>query len=194
MSEPHSAADPGASRRKLITEFGPVILFFIAYRMFDLMVATGVLMLSCTIAVLYSRTKDRRWPVAPLITAVIVLIMGSLTLILQDKTFIKMKPTIVNGLFAATLLGGLACGQLFIKKVLGEALPLDDRGWRKLTIAFVLIFAFLAVLNEILWRSLSEPNWVTVKTFGYPVLMVVFFIGLSPLLKAHMLEAEEPAA
>lgn len=187
-------ADPSAGRRKLLTEFGPVILFFVSYKVWDLMVATGVLMIACTAAVIWSRLKDRRWPVAPMITAVIVLIMGSLTLILQDDTFIKMKPTIVNSLFAGALMVGLAFRQLYLKKVFGDSMPLDEAGWRKLTLAFIGLFSGLAILNELLWRNLSESNWVSVKTFGYPVLMIVYLIALSPVLKPHMLEGDETAA
>lgn len=192
-TDPERAPDKGATQRKLVTEFGPLVLFFLAQRAFDLMVATAVLMAACTIAVIYARVKDKTWPVTPMVTAVIVLVMGSLTLVLQDETFIKFKPTLIYGLFAVTLLVGLAFGQLLVRKVLGDSLPMDEIGWRKLTIGLVVVFAALAGLNEILRQQLSTSAWVTVKTFGYPAIMFAALIGMNLALRSHMTEPEPPA-
>ena len=188
-AEPDPAA-AAKTQRKLVTEFGPVVLFFLAQKAFDLMVATAVLMVACTIAVIYGRVRDKSWPVTPLVTAMIVLVMGSLTLVLQDETFIKFKPTLIYGLFAATLAVGLAFRRLLVRKVFGESLPLDDDGWRKLTIGLILVFVALAGLNEVLRQQLSTDDWVNAKTFGYPAFMLASLIGINFLLQSNMVDSD----
>ena len=121
----------------------------------------------------------------PLITGVFVLVFGGLTLWLQDDHFIKIKPTIVNGLFAAILFGGLLSGRLFLKIVFGDVMHLSEEGWRVLTLRWALFFVFLAFLNELVWRSFSTDTWVTFKVFGIMPITFVFALAQIGLLKKH---------
>jgi intracellular septation protein len=179
-----SQADPATQKplRKLLIEFGPLVAFFLAQRFKDIYWATGVFMVAISISVLVSRRIERKWPVVPLVTAVFVLVMGGLTLWLQDATFIMMKPTIVNLLFAAILLVGLAGNRLFLKTVFAEAFDLEDEGWSKLTLRFGLYFIFLAGVNEIVWRTQSEDVWTNFKVFGIAPLTVAFMYLQGPLV------------
>jgi intracellular septation protein len=182
-----SQADPATQKplRKLLIEFGPLVAFFLAQRFKDIYWATGVFMVAISISVLVSRRIERKWPVVPLVTAVFVLVMGGLTLWLQDATFIMMKPTIVNLLFAAILLVGLAGNRLFLKTVFAEAFDLEDEGWSKLTLRFGLYFIFLAGVNEIVWRTQSEDVWTNFKVFGIAPLTIVFMLLQGRLVERY---------
>jgi intracellular septation protein len=182
-----SQADPATQKplRKLLIEFGPLVAFFLAQRFKDIYWATGVFMVAISISVLVSRRIERKWPVVPLVTAVFVLVMGGLTLWLQDATFIMMKPTIVNLLFAAILLVGLAGNRLFLKTVFAEAFDLEDEGWSKLTLRFGLYFIFLAGVNEIVWRTQSEDVWTSFKVFGIAPLTIVFMLLQGRLVERY---------
>ena len=122
----------------------------------------------------------------PLVTAAIVGVFGGLTLWLQDETFIKMKPTIVQLIFAAVLLGGLAFKRPLLKPLLGAAWPLDDDGWHKLSLRFALFFLAMAALNEVVWRTQSTDFWVTFKVFGILALTFVFVASQIYFMRAHM--------
>jgi intracellular septation protein len=135
---------------------------------------------------------ERKVPAMPLVTAVVVMVFGGLTLLLQDETFIKMKPTIINGLFAATLLGGLAMGRTFLKALFGSVFRLDEAGWRKLSLRWALFFIAVAVLNEAVWRTTSTDFWVSFKVFGILPLTVLFALLQTPLIRRH--EPREDAA
>lgn len=182
-----SQADPATQKplRKLLIEFGPLVAFFLAQRSKDIYWATGVFMVAISISVLVSRRIERKWPVVPLVTAVFVLVMGGLTLWLQDATFIMMKPTIVNLLFAAILLVGLATNRLFLKTVFAEAFDLEDEGWSRLTLRFGLFFVFLAGVNEIVWRTQSEDFWTSFKVFGIAPLTIVFMLLQGRLVERY---------
>jgi intracellular septation protein len=161
------------------------VAFFLAQRFKDIYWATGVFMVAISISVLVSRRIERKWPVVPLVTAVFVLVMGGLTLWLQDATFIMMKPTIVNLLFAAILLVGLARERLFLKTIFAEAFDLEDEGWSKLTLRFGLFFVFLAGVNEIVWRTQSEDVWTSFKVFGIAPLTIVFMLLQGRLVERY---------
>ena len=122
----------------------------------------------------------------------IVGIFGGLTLWLQDETFLKMKPTIVQSIFSLVLLGGLAVNKPLLKPLLGTAWQMDDVGWRKLTLRFALFFAAMAVLNEAVWRTQSTSFWVTFKVFGIMGLTLVFALSQAQLMQLHALEGEGP--
>lgn len=170
---------------KLAIEVGPIAVFFIAYRMGGIFTATGAFMVAMTIAVAISWFMSRKVPIMPLVTLVMVLVFGGLTLWLEDGDFIKLKPTIVNTLFGLTLFGGLAFGQLFLKVVFKEGFTLDDQGWRTLTIRWGLFFFFLAVLNEIIWRNFSEEVWVNFKVWGAMPITIVFALCQLPVVNRH---------
>jgi intracellular septation protein len=121
----------------------------------------------------------------PLVSGVVVVVFGGLTLALQDKTFIMMKPTIVNTLFGLVLLGGLAFGKSLLSVVLDSMFALTDEGWRKLTFRWGLFFLVLAALNEVVWRTQTEDFWVNFKVFGIMPLTVLFALAQTPLLLRH---------
>ncbi|WP_374381579.1 septation protein A [Dongia sp.] len=173
---------------KFIVDFGPLIVFFVAYKMAGLMSATLALIIATVLALGIGYAATRRVALMPLITAVVVVIFGGLTLWLQDKTFIKMKPTIVQGIFALILFGGLLFKRPTLQYVMSDALKLTDTGWRQLTLRFALFFTFMAVLNEIVWRNVSEDLWIDFKVFGIFGLTILFTLSQMPLMKRHMIE------
>ena len=151
---------------KLATELGPLIVFFVANAKFHLFVATGAFMVAIVAAMIASYVVTKHVPVMALVTGAIVLVFGTLTLVLHDETFIKMKPTIVYSLFAAVLGGGLLFGRSFIAIMFDQMFNLTPQGWRILTLRWALFFAGMAVLNEIIWRTQSTDFWVNFKVFG----------------------------
>lgn len=171
---------------KFLTELGPLLVFFAfnfqSHRILgneqaeNIFYATGAFMVAITISLVLSISIERRLPAMPLVTGVFVLIMGGLTLYLQDELFIKIKPTITNLLFSAILLVGLAFGQLFLKFVFGGAFKLNNQGWRILTIRWGCYFIFLALVNEIVWRTQSTDFWVTFKVWGIMPMTMAFAI------------------
>ena len=173
---------------KPTADCGPLIVFFIAYLRFDLMVATAALMAATAVALALSLFFERRIPMMPVITALIVGIFGGLTLWLDDEMFIKLKPTIVQGLISAVLLVGLMFGKPLLRPVMGTAWSMDDAGWRRLTFRFGCFFAAMAVVNEIVWRTQSTDFWVTFKVFGLMGLTFVFGLFQMPLLNRHHID------
>jgi intracellular septation protein len=148
-------------------------------------------MIAAPIALVVGYALTRRFAIMPLVTLVVVLIFGGLTLLLEDELFIKLKPTIVNLLFAATLLGGLAMGKSLIKVVLDQAFQLTDEGWRKLTLRWGLFFILLAIVNEVVWRNFDTDTWVAFKVWGIMPLTILFGVFQLPLLMAHELKTED---
>ncbi len=180
---------------KPLVDYGPLAAFFIAYLLKDLFAATLALMVTTVIAVTLALIIERRVPIMPVVTAVIVMIFGGLTIWLQDERFIKMKPTIVQALFAVALFGGLLFQRPLLKPMLQSAWRMDDRGWHVLTFRFAVFFAGMAVLNELVWRYTSTDIWVNFKIFGILILTVIFTMLQLPVLNRHQLPdaaSEEP--
>lgn len=175
---------------KLAVDIGPLAVFFIANAKFGIFSATAAFMVVILIALGVAFTIERRLPTLPLVTAVVVMVFGGLTLWLQDETFIKLKPTIVNLFFAAAIFGGLAFGKNYMRSVMGSMMQLDDEGWRKLAIRWGLFFAAMALLNEVVWRSVSTDMWVNFKVFGLLPLTFVFALSQMPLMHKHALETD----
>ena len=177
---------------KPAADYGPLIAFFTGYMMNgrDLMVATVWLMIATAIATLVLLVIERRVPVMPLVTAGIVGVFGGLTLWLKDDTFIKMKPTIVQLIFAVILLGGLAFGKLLLKPLFGAAWKMRDSAWRTITIRYGLFFIVAAALNEVVWRTQSTDFWVNFKIFGLIGLTVLFSLSQTPLILREAKAAE----
>lgn len=164
-------------------EYGPIAVFFVAYNFADLFVATASIMVATTLALALSYSVERRIPMMPLITAALVGIFGGLTLWLNDETFIKMKPTIIQAIFGSVLFGGLLAKRLFLKSLMGSVWQMTDRGWRILTVRFSVFFYFSAALNEAIWRTQSTDFWVNFKVFGLMGLTIAFIVCQLPLLK-----------
>jgi len=173
---------------KLATELGPLIIFFVANAKFNLFVATGAFMVAVIAAMVASYAVTRHVPMMAIVTAVVVIVFGTLTLVLHDETFIKMKPTIVYTLFAAILGGGLLFGRSFIAIMFDQMFNLTTRGWRMLTLRWAFWFLAMAVLNEIIWRTQSTDFWVAFKAFGMVPLTMLFAVTQMPLIKRCRLE------
>ena len=173
---------------KLATELGPLMIFFIANAKFNLFVATAAFMVAVVAAMIASYMVTRHVPMMAIVTAIVVIVFGTLTLVLHDETFIKMKPTIVYTLFAATLGGGLLFGRSFIAIMFDQMFNLTPHGWRILTMRWALWFFAMAILNEIIWRTQSTDFWVAFKVFGMVPLTMLFAVTQMPLVKCHHLE------
>jgi intracellular septation protein len=170
------------------TELGPLVVFFVANAKFHLFVATGAFMVAIVAAMIASYVVTRHVPIMALVTGVVVLVFGTLTLVLHDETFIKVKPTIIYGLFAAVLGGGLLFGRSFIAIMFDQMFNLTPQGWRALTLRWALFFLAMAILNEAIWRTQTTDFWVAFKAFGVIPLTMVFAVAQMPLIKRYHLE------
>jgi intracellular septation protein len=153
-------------------------------------IATALFIVATLVSLAVSLAVTRRLPIMPFVTGIVVLVFGGLTLWLQDDTFIKMKPTIVNTLFGSVLLGGLLFGKSFIGYVFDSVFSLTDEGWRKLTLRWGIFFLVLAVLNEVVWRNFSTDTWVSFKVFGIMPLTILFTLTQVPLITRETRAAE----
>ena len=173
---------------KFALDIGPLLLFFAANAYFGIFVATAVFMVAALSAVAITYAITRHLALMPMITAVIVLVFGSLTLILHNELFIKIKPTIIYLLFGGTLLGGLAFGKPLLGALFDQMFTLTDEGWRKLTLRWALFFLALAALNEIVWRTQTTDFWVAFKVFGVVPLTFIFGALQYVLIVKHQVE------
>lgn len=172
---------------KPTVDYAPLAVFLLAYELRGLMVATIALMVTTACSLILSLAIVRKIPMVPLITAVVVGVFGGLTLWLHDDTFIKMKPTIVYGVFALVVGGGLLSGKMVLKSMMGSALLLDDEGWRRLSLRFVMFFVAMAMVNEVARRMLSTDMWVLWKVPGSIVATFLFMLAQMPLIQSHRL-------
>ena len=170
---------------KTMVEMGPIVLFGLTYFIYGLLPATAVLMAASVIALILSKLLLNHVGLLPVITAVVAVVFGGLTLWFQDSTYIKMKPTIIY-IAAGIFLGfGLATGRNFLAALFGQVFNLTAEGWRILTIRWAVFFLILAILNEITWRNFSEETWVYLKLFGFTGLTFVFALAQIGLLTRH---------
>jgi len=200
---------------KFVLDVGPLILFFFANSRPGLFlpyiapimpagiadgdragifVATAVFMIAIVAALIVSFVMTRRLPIMPVASAIIVLVFGSLTLFLQDETFIKLKPTIIYALFGATLIGGYLMGKPLLAIVFDSMFHLTEEGWRKLTFRWAAFFIVMAVVNEIVWRTQSTDFWVSFKLFGFTPLTFCFAMLQYPLLMKYAATGPNPEA
>jgi intracellular septation protein len=223
MTDASPSPSPEASRTgetlsqgaKLLVDFGPVLVFMVAYNVANrmakneaLFIATGAFMAATVLALGYSWLRERRIPPMILVSGVIVLVFGGLTLWLHDGVFIKLKPTIVNGLYAAVILGGLAVGVNVWKALFSAAFTLPDRIWRILAVRWALWFVFLAILNEVIWRAApdafwlrwtgldQDPNgaevfWANFKFMGVLPLTILFALANVPITAKYLGQSED---
>ena len=175
-------------------EVGPLLVFFAVNAKAGIFPATAAFMVVAVVALLALRILEKRWPVMPLVTAVLVLVFGGLTLWLADATFIKLKPTIVYLLFASGLFAGQAMKRNFLKVIFGKAFTIDEAGWRALTWRWAWFFVAMAGVNEAVWRTQSTDDWVTFKVFGFLPLTLAFALAQMPLLRRHAAADEGDAA
>lgn len=180
---------------KIILDLGPLMVFFLGNYMVDIYFATAVFMIAISFSLAVTYGVERKLAPMPVVTGVVVLVFGGLTIFFQNDQFIKLKPTIVNTIFAATLFGGLLMGKPLIKYLFEQVFPLTDEGWRRLTFRWAFFFVFLAVLNEIVWRNYSTDFWVAFKVWGVFPLTVLFAAAQLPLMQTHQLpEASDETA
>ena len=145
-------------------------------------------MLATVIAVLFSYILEKKIPIMPTVGAGIVLLFGGLTIYFDNDVFFKMKPTIINILFAVILYGGILINKPLLKYLLGAALKLEEAGWKILTQRWIGFFIALAVLNEIVWRTQSTDVWVSFKVFGILPITFIFTMTQFPLIKKYQIE------
>jgi intracellular septation protein len=174
---------------KLLLEVGPLGIFFVANGKFGIFYATAAFMIATIASLTASRIFLKRIPMLALVTGVFVMFFGFLTIYLQDDTFIKIKPTIMNLLFACILAAGLYFRRPVLKFALGEVLQLEDEGWRLLTLRWIGFFIVLAILNEIVWRNFSTGTWVGFKSFGIMPLTFLFMMSQITLIMKHQIPA-----
>ena len=168
---------------KLLIDIGPLAVFFIFYTRSGLQASILPLMIATVIAVLFSYILEKKIPIMPTVGAGIVLIFGGLTIYFDNEVFIKMKPTIINLIFAIILYGGMLVKKPLLKILLGAALRLEEEGWRILTYRWIGFFIALAILNEIIWRTQSTDVWVNFKVFG---ILPITFIFTMKIGRAHV--------
>jgi len=188
---------------KMALELGPLLVFFFGNLRGEwlvqkfpalsavggpLLVATALFMVATVISLVISKIVFKHLPVMPFVSGVVVMVFGSLSIWLQDETFIKMKPTIVNTLFGVVLLGGLFFGKSLLGYVFNAAFSLNEEGWRKLTLRWGIFFLFLAVLNEVVWRNFSDEAWVNFKVWGTMPITILFTLSQMPLIMRHSVE------
>jgi intracellular septation protein len=212
MTETLGSAAQGTDKKKLspwlkfVLEMGPLVLFFFANarpKLFEplvshllpahlqagenagLFTATAVLMPAVVASLIISFFLTKRVPVMPLVTAILVVVFGALTLYLQDPSFIKMKPTILYLAFGAALFAGLVFRKPLLPIIFDNAMSLTERGWRLLTWRWAAFFCVLALLNEIIWRTQSNDVWVAFKFPGTVIIIFVFTLAQVPLMLRH---------
>jgi intracellular septation protein len=188
--------EEGGARRLYATalELGPLLLFFFANTRWGVFVGTAVFVAATAVALPCYRWLEKRWPVMPLVGGFFVLVFGGLTLWLQDDTFIKLKPTIVNCLFGVILGGGLLFGRPLLKPIFGAAFRLTGEGWRKLTLRWTFFFFLLAIVNEVMWRFFTTDTWIASKMLlSFPLTLVFAFLQV-PLLRRYWDGDDNPFA
>ena len=173
---------------KLFFELGPLVIFFVVNGNYGIFPGTAAFMIAAAIAIPTMWIIGRQIPIMPIVSGVFLLAFGGLTLYLQDETFIKIKPTLVNILFAIILWSGLLFRTSLLRHLFGSVLKLSDIGWRSLTIRWSFFFVVLALLNEAVWRTQTTELWIQFKLFGVLPLTILFSATQLPLINRHKID------
>jgi intracellular septation protein len=177
---------------KLVLEIGPLVVFFLTNARFEIYVGTAAFMAAMVISLALSWILLKRIAIMPLISGVLVLIFGGITLLLHDDTFIKLKPTVINTLFGVALIGGLFFKNSLLRYVFGDVYKLEDEGWRILTLRWGLFFLALAVVNEVVWRTQTTDFWVAFKVWANMPITILFAASQLPVLNKYALKPVKP--
>jgi intracellular septation protein len=199
IAQPASASDARQKRRSLpkgfrcallrhlLIEVGPLLVFFLAYIWLGLITATAAYAVCTAASVTAAWTLNRRLPILPLVSTGLVLALAGLSVALEDETFIKIKPTVVNGFFAAVLGIGWLMNFRLVERVLDPLVQLDAEGVRILTVRTIVYLLCLALVNEAIWRTFTVEVWIGFKIFASIVLNVLFALSQLPVVRAHRL-------
>jgi intracellular septation protein len=174
---------------KQLFEFFPLIVFFAVYYKSDkdLYLSIAAVIIATIISLIALYVKERKVSTMMLVSTIILIIFGGLSLFLKNEMFFKMKPTIINALFAVILIGSSLMKKPVLKYLLNSSMQLSEQGWSLMNKMWANFFIFLAILNEIVWRTQSTDTWVNFKVFGIMGITIVFTIVQIPLLKKHFI-------
>ena len=189
---------------KIILEIGPIIMFFLVYgkikdKVFQIagieyqgfIIATGLFIPVLLLSILLLWLITGRIARMQIVTAILVVLFGGLTIWFNDDRFFKMKPTIIYLIFGGLLVLGLARGKSYLEYVMEDMLPMEQKGWIILTTRVSIFFFALAITNEIIWRNMSTSSWVNFKTFGLTGALFLFFVGQTALIKKYTKDIDE---
>ena len=191
---------------KAALEFGPLLVFFVVFKLLKdspvmlggteyggFIVATMIFVPVLALSTLVLWRLTGKLSVMQVLTLVLVVVFGGLTVWMNDERFFKMKVTLIYGLFAGLLSLGLILNRNWLELVMGEALPMQHAGWVKLTQRMIALFIGLAIANEAIWRNMSDTAWVNFKTFGLPVIMFVFLMANAGLFTRYAINKDDDA-
>jgi intracellular septation protein len=172
---------------KFLLDYAPALLFFAAYLLFDIYVATATLIVAAILLVLVYRVREQRWHKSHLVVAVLATVLGGLTLAIHDPVFIKFKPTAVYAVFALALLGSHFIGErVLLARIPQKTFSFPEPVWRKVNLAWALFFLACAALNWHVAERYDEATWVKFKTFGFTALTFVFLLAHAPFLSRYL--------
>lgn len=179
---------------RYFVDYSALAVFLVAYFVTgrNIAQATWALVIGSGIAIVVGLIVERRVAVFPLIAGGAGLVFGGASLFFHDPRILKIKPTVMNGIFAAALLGGLAMGKNPLKLLLGDSFNMPPQAWRRLTVNYAMLFLGLAIINEIVWRTQPEATWVLFRFPGMMVLTFVFSIAHAPLLMKYVKAEDLP--
>lgn len=169
----------------IILEILPLFIFFALTKYYDIFIATGFLILTSLFNFIVSYWYTKHTHVIPLITCLLAVVFGGLTLFFANDVFIKFKVSLMNFIFALCLIIGPLFNKNVLKLVFKDQASLTDKGWEKLNLVWIIFFIFLGTLNEIVWRNFSTNMWVNFKVFGIFGLTTLFLIAQIPFIKKH---------
>lgn len=197
-------SDKGSGKVKAALEYGPLLVFFVAFLLLrdrtitilgqdysGFIVATLIFIPVLVLSTLGLWRVTGKLSPMQIATLVLVIVFGGLSVWLNDPRFFKIKPTIIYLLFAGLLGFSYATRRNWLEAILSEAVPMQAEGWRKLTLRMALMFLALAAANELVWRTMSETSWVYFKTFGLPLLLIAFFFGNAGLFRTYGIERKD---